>query len=72
MQGVIGTSAASSGVVLTPLTLGAVPTSLLTGQLHARAPAYRWNVMLGLLSGMLLLWRMNTSTDPTARPHATW
>ncbi len=65
VQGVIGTSAASSGVVLTPLTLGAVTTSLLTGQLVSRTGHYRWNVILGpvvLTIGMLLLWRMNTST----------
>jgi len=65
VQGVIGTSAASSGVVLTPLTLGAVVTSLLTGQLISRTGHYRWNVVLGpvvLTIGMLLLWRMGTST----------
>jgi EmrB/QacA subfamily drug resistance transporter len=65
VQGVIGTSAASSGVVLTPLTLGAVTTSLLTGQLVSRTGHYRWNVVLGpvvLTIGMLLLWRMGTST----------
>ena len=65
VQGVIGTSAASSGVVLTPLTLGAVITSLLTGQLISRTGHYRWNVVLGpvvLTIGMLLLWRMGTST----------
>ena len=65
VQGVIGTSAASSGVVLTPLTLGAVVTSLLTGQLVSRTGRYRWNVVLGpivLTIGMLLLWRMNAST----------
>jgi EmrB/QacA subfamily drug resistance transporter len=65
VQGVIGTSAASSGVVLTPLTLGAVITSLLTGQLVSRTGRYRWNVILGpivLTIGMLLLWRMNAST----------
>src|SRR5207244_2510433 len=32
VQGVIGTSATSSGVVLTPMILGAVCTSVLTGQ----------------------------------------
>ena len=36
VQGVIGTSATSSGVVLTPLMLGAVTTSILTGQLVSR------------------------------------
>ena len=47
VQGVIGTSATSSGVVLTPLMLGAVTTSLLTGQLVSRTGRYRWNAILG-------------------------
>ena len=65
VQGVIGTSATSSGVVLTPLMLGAVTTSLLTGQLVSRTGRYRWNAVFGplvLTAGMLLLWRMDTST----------
>jgi EmrB/QacA subfamily drug resistance transporter len=65
VQGVIGTSATSSGVVLTPLMLGAVTTSLLTGQLVSRTGRYRWNAILGpvvLAIGMFLLWRMNVNT----------
>jgi EmrB/QacA subfamily drug resistance transporter len=65
VQGVIGTSATSSGVVLTPMVLGAVVTSILTGQLVSRTGRYRWNAVLGpvvLTIGMLLLWRMSTST----------
>jgi EmrB/QacA subfamily drug resistance transporter len=65
VQGVIGTSATSSGVVLTPLMLGAVTTSLLTGQLVSRTGRYRWNAILGpvvLTIGMVLLWRMGTAT----------
>jgi EmrB/QacA subfamily drug resistance transporter len=65
VQGVIGTSATSSGVVLTPLMLGAVATSLLTGQLVSRTGRYRWNAVLGpvvLTIGMILLWRMNVNS----------
>jgi EmrB/QacA subfamily drug resistance transporter len=65
VQGVIGTSATSSGVVLTPLMLGAVATSLLTGQLVSRTGRYRWNAILGpvvLTAGMVLLWRMGVRT----------
>jgi EmrB/QacA subfamily drug resistance transporter len=65
VQGVIGTSATSSGVVLTPLMLGAVTTSIVTGQLISRTGRYRWNVVLGpivLTIGMLLLWRMDVTT----------
>src|SRR4051794_20972998 len=65
VQGVIGTSATSSGVVLTPMTLGAVCTSILTGQLVSRTGRYRWNAVLGpvvLTFAMLLLWQMDAST----------
>ena len=65
VQGVIGTSAASSGVVLTPLMLGAVTTSILTGQLVSRTGRYRWNAVLGplvLTVGMVLIWQMNVDT----------
>ena len=65
VQGVIGTSATSSGVVLTPLMLAAVTTSIVSGQLVSRTGSYRWNVVVGpviLTAGMLLLWRMNVNT----------
>jgi EmrB/QacA subfamily drug resistance transporter len=65
VQGVIGTSATSSGIVLTPFMLGAVTTSILSGQIVSRTGRYRPNVLVGplvLCAGMLLLWRMNLST----------
>jgi EmrB/QacA subfamily drug resistance transporter len=65
VQGVIGTSATASGAVLTPLMLGAVVTSVITGQLVSRTGRYRWNVVFGpvvLTIGMLLLWRMDVDT----------
>src|SRR5712691_7461351 len=58
VQGVIGTSATSSGVVLTPLMLGAVVTSFLSGQLVSRTGRYRPNTLVGppvLALGMGLL-----------------
>ncbi len=65
VQGVIGTSATSSGVVLTPLMLGAVTTSILSGQWVSRTGRYRPNALVGpvvLGAGMLLLWRMSLAT----------
>jgi EmrB/QacA subfamily drug resistance transporter len=65
VQGVIGTSATSSGVVLTPLMLGAVTTSVLSGQWVSRTGRYRPNALVGpliLAAGMLLLWRMDVHT----------
>jgi MFS family permease len=46
--------------------LGAVVTSLVTGQLISRTGHYRWNVILGpivLTLGMVLLWRMSVTTS---------
>jgi len=65
VQGVIGTSATSSGVVLTPLILAAVTTSIITGQLVSRTGRYRQNAVLGpivLAFAMFLLSRMDANT----------
>jgi EmrB/QacA subfamily drug resistance transporter len=65
VQGVIGTSATSSGIVLTPLMLGAVTTSFLSGQIVSRTGRYRPNTLVGpvvLGIGELLLWRMTVNT----------
>jgi EmrB/QacA subfamily drug resistance transporter len=65
VQGVIGTSATSSGVVLTPLLLGAVTTSFLAGQIVSRTGRYRPNTLIGpivLGIGELLLWRLDVNS----------
>jgi len=68
VQGVIGTSATSSGVVLTPFMLGAVIASALSGQWISRSGHYRPNALVGpvvLGFGLFLLSRMDTSTTNT-------
>jgi EmrB/QacA subfamily drug resistance transporter len=65
VQGVIGTSATSSGVVLTPFMLGAVIASAISGQWISRSGHYRPNALVGpivLGVGLFLLSRMDTST----------
>jgi EmrB/QacA subfamily drug resistance transporter len=65
VQGVIGTSATSSGVVLTPLIVGAVTTSFISGQIVSRTGRYRPNTLIGpviLGAGMVLLWQMDVHT----------
>ena len=65
VQGVIGTSATSSGVVLTPLMLGAVTASFVSGQWVSRSGRTRPNAIAGplvLTVGMVLLWRMGVDT----------
>ena len=65
VQGVIGTSATSSGIVLTPLMLGAVTTSFLAGLWVSRSGRYKPNALVGppiLALGLFLLWRMDVNT----------
>jgi MFS family permease len=65
VQGVIGTSATSSGIVLTPLMLGAVTTSFISGQIVSRTGRYRPNTLIGpvlLGAGELLLWRLGVNS----------
>jgi MFS family permease len=68
VQGVIGTSATASGVVLTPFMLAAVVTSALSGQWVTRTGRYRPNALVGPVGlgiGLFLLSRMDTSTSDT-------
>jgi EmrB/QacA subfamily drug resistance transporter len=65
VQGVIGTSATSSGVVLTPMMLAAVTMSIISGQWVSRTGRYKANALVGpvvLAAGMYLLSRMDVST----------
>jgi len=65
VQGVIGTSATSSGLVLTPLLLGTVFASISSGQWISRSGRYRANALIGPLvlgAGMFLLSQMDTTT----------
>lgn len=65
VQGVIGTSATSSGLVLTPLMLAAVVMSVLSGQWVSRTGRYRPNALVGpvvLGAGLFLLSQMDVHT----------
>ena len=64
-QGVIGVSATSSGVVITPQVLGYVVASIAAGQWVSRTGRYRGILLLGsvvLGLSMVLLWRAGVST----------
>ncbi|MBA2759977.1 MAG: MFS transporter [Chloroflexia bacterium] len=65
MQGVLGTSAAESGLVLMPMMLSMVTASIVGGQLISRTGRYKWAIVSGLflmLTGMFLLSRMGLGT----------
>ncbi len=62
MQGVVGSSATSSGLILTPLMLTSVAGSIVSGQLVSRLGKYKWIAILGMVVsvvGVVLLVRLN-------------
>ena len=68
VQGVVGSSATNSGLVLTPLTLTLVVSSIVSGQLVSRLGKYKWLASSGMLvsvGGALLLVRLDVNSDNT-------
>ena len=66
VQGVLGNSATNSGVVLTPLMIGFIISSIVGGQLLSRTGRYKILAILGFIVaavGMFLLSRMTVSTS---------
>jgi EmrB/QacA subfamily drug resistance transporter len=65
VQGVIGDSATNSGVVLTPMMLGFIVSSVIGGQLLSRTGRYKVLALVGFAVaafGMFLLARMDVTT----------
>jgi EmrB/QacA subfamily drug resistance transporter len=65
-QGVLGSSATSSGVILIPLSLGWVVASIVSGQLIARTGRYRAYPLIGsvlVLAGTVLLTRLGEGSS---------
>jgi len=66
VQGVIGDSATNSGVVLTPMMLGFIASSVIGGQLMSRTGRYKFLALVGFavaIVGMWLLSQMSVSTS---------
>src|SRR6266699_978931 len=66
VQGVLGNSATNSGVVLTPLMIGFIISSIMGGQLLSRTGRYKILAILGFIvaaARMFLLSRMTVSTS---------
>ncbi|MFL5699708.1 MAG: MDR family MFS transporter [Ktedonobacteraceae bacterium] len=65
VQGVIGTSATNSGLILTPLMLTSIVGSVASGQLVSRLGRYKWIAVTGMLvtvAGTWLLVRLNVNS----------
>jgi len=65
MQGVLDFSATNAGLVLTPMTLGMVSGSVMSGQLVARLGHYKWMTTSGLVvapSGMWMLSQLDAGS----------
>ena len=66
VQGVMGKTATNSGIVLMPMMLGAIVTSIAAGQILARTGKYKVVVVLGfavVTAGAFLLSRMGVGTS---------
>ena len=64
VQGVVGTSATNSGLILTPLMLTSIVGSVLSGQLVSRLGKYKWIAIVGMaisVVGSLLLVRLDVN-----------
>jgi EmrB/QacA subfamily drug resistance transporter len=69
IQGVVGASATSAGVVLIPLSFGWVLASFTSGQFVSRTGRYRWFPIAGsalVLAGTLLLTRLDAHSSRLA------
>jgi EmrB/QacA subfamily drug resistance transporter len=65
VQGVLGKSATSAGVIVVPFMLAAVVASVVSGQLVSRTGRYKAVSVAGLavlVAGLVLVWRMDEAT----------
>jgi EmrB/QacA subfamily drug resistance transporter len=66
-QGVLGISATNSGQLLTPMMLGLVFASVLSGQLIVRIPRYRFVGTAGIALMLLGMWLLSQITASSSR-----
>lgn len=68
VQGVVGSSATNSGLILTPLMLTSIVGSVVSGQLVSRLGKYKWLAIMGMIisvGGTLLLVRLSVTSGNT-------
>src|SRR6266581_2149960 len=70
-QGVLGVSVTNSGLLLTPMMLGLIVSSILTGQLIPRIKHYHYLGTIGLALVMLGLYLMAQTTAATTQTAIT-
>lgn len=66
VQGVMSGSATNSGVILMPLMLAAMVTSIISGQIVSRTGRYKWLIVLSMaisVVGTYLLFRLNAQAQ---------
>jgi len=69
VQGVVGTSATNSGLILTPLMLTSIVGSIVSGQLVSRMGKYKWLAVFGMAVSIIGTWMLvrldvhSTNTD---------
>ncbi|MBI3485542.1 MFS transporter [Candidatus Daviesbacteria bacterium] len=66
-QLVLGISATNSGTILTPLMLGLVGASIVTGQIVSRIGKYKWLAVLGLGFATIATYLLSQMTVQTAQ-----
>src|SRR6266581_7394766 len=67
-QGVLGISATNSGLLLSPLMIGLIFSSVVSGQLVSRFGKYKWIAFVGMaitIGGSLLLQRLDVNSTYT-------
>lgn len=65
-QSVLGVSATDSGTILTPLMLGLIISSIITGQLISRTGKYKWAAVGGLgIVSIAMYWLSTMNVDTT-------
>src|SRR3989441_2841982 len=71
LQGVLGVSVTNSGLLLTPMMLGLIVSSILTGQLIPRIKHYHYLGTIGIALMMVGLFLMAQTTTATAQTSIT-
>jgi EmrB/QacA subfamily drug resistance transporter len=71
LQGVLGVSVTNSGLLLTPMMLGLIVSSVLTGQLIPRIKRYHYLGTIGIAMMMVGLYLMAQTTTATSQMSIT-